>query len=209
MRYVSLFTDVSCSDENFSDTPDAATIDISLDFIQKIKKMSEMVKENDFTYIANSTFDVKFLCYTDANDAEEYDGCYYYTGSNERFEYETLICTDNAFWFRSSIKYTSVEIATSPIDIENLFKIETLLMRIENNDFGCSISSLINDVVGDKDDKKYKERYVIMSDGETEYMIKINTDDINEMKRIYNRFKHVSILTVDNDNVIRIIPCDK
>jgi hypothetical protein len=209
MEYVYIFfADTRCNDDNFGESPNLAAIHIASDLIHRIKTMNYMVQDNQFAQIADYNYDIEFLDETDLGNAEQYYNYKNYQTSPKILNNVMLQVTDDTFWWEACIKYTSIEISTECINIYSLLEIETLLTRIVNKDFGCSISSIINDAVGDTN--KSEKNFIMFGNDEFTYITgpyEIVNDHIEDIKHIYKEYKNFSIITIDSENVMKVEPC--
>lgn len=205
MEYVYfLFEGTMCNDDNFEEGPDIAKIDITLGLIQRIKKMHEMVQDNKFATISDYNRDATYL--KESNDAETYYNSRFYKTYPERLDTYMLIVGEDMCWWEAGIRYTSVKISINCIYIDILLEIETLLTRIINKDFGCSVSSIINDAIGDT---KSEKNFIMFGDDEFTYITgpyEFVNEHIDTIKHIYKESKNFSIIAIDSDNVMRIEP---
>ena len=194
---------------NGDDSPDRARINVNVELIKRIKKMSEIVCLNNYACIKDQCF-IKYLTGPDAvtvalEYSDEYNNFERYEVYDGSISNSSMEVTNSLVLWSGTIRHTNIEVSTNYFEIEKLIQIERFLTRVINKDFGYSITSIVNEIVNDLPGN-IKETFVLLNDefimGPYEY--KSINQHVRNLKLFYPAVQTFSIITVDADDVIRI-----
>lgn len=100
-KEVTLTSTVDVANEHATDIPNLARVTLSPAFIKRIRKLSEVVKQNDVAYVATYDYSINFFNREDTEDdnysTTEWDGS---------AECVMLVVTSTGFYWKGLIKHT-------------------------------------------------------------------------------------------------------
>jgi hypothetical protein len=211
MEYI-VFKPLLINDDTVSG-PDLVKIYFNLELIKRIKLINKIVCENEFASIKEYSF-VKYLTQTNNSSLiEDYHNDIEYMEYENSIQNSCVEVDDKMFWWTGRIRHSDIVVQTETLDMEELLKIEIFLTRIVNNNLGCSITSIVNEIIDTIPDN-IKETFVLLNNDKDSFIMGPYLaygsimEYIRNLERVYISTQTFSIITVDNENVIRIQPCD-